>query len=215
MNALDLFAQPAWRHLVFALLHTLWQGAVLALLLVAALRWVSVRHPQARYLLTLAAQFAVLLAGLATWAILEYQPPRPLPVRHAPLTAVGSGAVLPQARPAITGGAPEESCAKALRLGAGGGLGLAGGRGHHAGAHDRLGAGGRPPDARAAGPGSGSPRPGGTPPARDRHPLSCPGGVLRGQPRAVRARPGLADDRAPDRLRDRPAGRRVAGDPRP
>ena len=31
MNALDLFAQPGWRHLVFALLHTLWQGAVLAL----------------------------------------------------------------------------------------------------------------------------------------------------------------------------------------
>ncbi len=77
MNALSLFfAQPSWRHLVFALLHTLWQGAVLAILLAVVLRRVSVRRPRARYTLALAAQFGVLLAGLVTWGILEYEPAR-------------------------------------------------------------------------------------------------------------------------------------------
>ncbi|WP_406700749.1 M56 family metallopeptidase [Singulisphaera sp. Ch08] len=108
MNALDLFEQPAWRHLVFALSHTLWQGAVLALLLVAALRRVSVRHPEARYLLALATQFGVLFTGLATWAVLESQPPRPLPVRHAPFAVVGDRSVLPQSPPAIKGEASAE-----------------------------------------------------------------------------------------------------------
>lgn len=109
MNPLDLFAQPVWRHLVFALLHTLWQGAVLALLLVLALRWVSVRHPHARYLLALTAQFAVLPAGLATWAVLEYPPTRPQPLPLAARSAQSPAVVLPQAEPAIMAGTPEEA----------------------------------------------------------------------------------------------------------
>ncbi|SIO01851.1 Signal transducer regulating beta-lactamase production, contains metallopeptidase domain [Singulisphaera sp. GP187] len=102
-HALARFAEPAWRHLVFALLHTLWQAAVLALLLVVALRWVSVRRSQARYLMALVAQFAVLLAGLATWAVLEYQPTLPPSVRPVPLAADRAGALAPRVRPAIIG----------------------------------------------------------------------------------------------------------------
>jgi hypothetical protein len=30
MNVLNVFANRAWQHLVIALLHTLWQGALLA-----------------------------------------------------------------------------------------------------------------------------------------------------------------------------------------
>lgn len=107
MSVFDHFAQPAWRHLVFALLHTLWQGAVLALLLVLTLRWISVRHPQVRYVLALAAQFAVLVAGLATWAVLEYQPPRPLPVSGATVPAVDTGVTALPPRPTLSQGTPE------------------------------------------------------------------------------------------------------------
>jgi hypothetical protein len=74
MDILELFSGRAWQHLITALLHTIWQGAVLALLLSAALGRLPARRPEARYLLSLTAQFAILLAGLGTWSILEYEP---------------------------------------------------------------------------------------------------------------------------------------------
>jgi beta-lactamase regulating signal transducer with metallopeptidase domain len=69
---LDVFANRAWQHLVIALLHTLWQGALLALLMSFALRKIPARHHDARYGLALAAQFGLLLAGLITWSVLDH-----------------------------------------------------------------------------------------------------------------------------------------------
>ena len=36
MNVFDVFGQPVWRQLVFALLHTVWQGGLIALATAAA-----------------------------------------------------------------------------------------------------------------------------------------------------------------------------------
>ncbi len=71
MSALRIFEDPSWRSLVAALLHTLWQGAVVALLLAFALRRLRADRQETRYLLALAAQFGVLVAGLATWSWLD------------------------------------------------------------------------------------------------------------------------------------------------
>jgi beta-lactamase regulating signal transducer with metallopeptidase domain len=76
MDILEVFSTRAWQHLIAALLHTLWQGAILALLLSIALRKLPAYRHDARYLLALTAQFGVLLAGLLTWSVLEYQPVR-------------------------------------------------------------------------------------------------------------------------------------------
>src|SRR5579885_1367951 len=77
MSILEWFSNRTWEHLIAALLHTLWQGALLAALLAVAVRRLPASRPDARYLVALAAQFGVLLAGLVTWSVLEYRPAYP------------------------------------------------------------------------------------------------------------------------------------------
>jgi beta-lactamase regulating signal transducer with metallopeptidase domain len=89
MDIVGIFTGRAWQSLVAALLHTLWQGAILATLLAAALRSLPSYRPGTRYLLALAAQFVVLLAGLLTWSVLEYRPARPGPWTMATAGPVG------------------------------------------------------------------------------------------------------------------------------
>ncbi len=71
---LEFLSDRAWHDLVVALLHTLWQGAIVALLAVAVLRRIPAARPEARYALAVSSQFAVLALGLATWSILGYEP---------------------------------------------------------------------------------------------------------------------------------------------
>jgi beta-lactamase regulating signal transducer with metallopeptidase domain len=71
MKVLELLANSTWEHLVLALLHTLWQGAAIATGMSVVLARLPARGARARYLIALAAQFAVLVAGLATWSLLE------------------------------------------------------------------------------------------------------------------------------------------------
>ena len=81
---LQWLTSPEWANVVKALLHTLWQGAVIAVLLGFALRRLA--NPVARYRCSLAALGGVMLAGLVTWAVLN----RPLPqsISHASALAV-------------------------------------------------------------------------------------------------------------------------------
>lgn len=79
MNWLHVLTQPVWRSLVLSLLHTLWQGGVMALLVYIILRGTSARRHNARYVAALAAQCGVLLAGLTTWAVLNAPDTRPTP----------------------------------------------------------------------------------------------------------------------------------------
>ena len=99
-TVLGFLSDRAWHDLVVALLHTLWQGAVVSLLLAAALRRIPASRPEARYLLAVSSQFAVLALGLGTWSILGYEPSpriadappieaRSIPEGAIPFTAAG------------------------------------------------------------------------------------------------------------------------------
>lgn len=71
MTGLSIFAGPVWQNLVFALIHTLWQGALLALLVHFALGRIAAGRHNARYAFAMGGQLGVLLAGLVTWAVLN------------------------------------------------------------------------------------------------------------------------------------------------
>ncbi len=74
MNALvDVLSSPAWRHLTVALLHSLWQGFLVALALAVVLRCVSVGRPTVRYAAAFGSLLCVFLGVLLTWAILDRQ----------------------------------------------------------------------------------------------------------------------------------------------
>lgn len=81
---LQWVAAPEWAHAVRALLHTLWQGALAALILATILR--STRDPAARYRCSLGALGALLFAGVLTWAVLA-TPIRRTPSEIAPAPA--------------------------------------------------------------------------------------------------------------------------------
>jgi len=66
---LQWLTSAEWTHIVKALLHTLWQGAVIAVGLGFTLRQLG--NPVARYRLSLAALGGVMFAGLITWAVLN------------------------------------------------------------------------------------------------------------------------------------------------
>ena len=68
---LGFLGSSAMLHLVSALLHTLWQGLIIAGLLFVALRLLPARHARVRYALTVAALALTVLAGLVTWAALD------------------------------------------------------------------------------------------------------------------------------------------------
>jgi len=90
---LEFLTAPVWERLVHALLHTLWEGGLLALLLGQVLR--RTRDPFWRYRFAFGSLTLLVLAGLVTWAALQ-------PVAHAgpPVSSPDSqlsAAVLPAA----------------------------------------------------------------------------------------------------------------------
>jgi beta-lactamase regulating signal transducer with metallopeptidase domain/type II secretory pathway component GspD/PulD (secretin) len=66
---LQWLASPEWGHVVQTLLHTVWQGAAIAVLLGLGLRRMD--NPATRYRCSLAAMAGVLLAGMVTWSVLN------------------------------------------------------------------------------------------------------------------------------------------------
>jgi beta-lactamase regulating signal transducer with metallopeptidase domain len=74
MNAIvDALSGPTWQHLALALLHTLWQGLAAAALLWLLLRRIGGDRPNARYWAAFSILAGLLLCGLTTWAVLDYQ----------------------------------------------------------------------------------------------------------------------------------------------
>lgn len=78
MNVLSTFATEDWQTLASSLLHTLWLGAVAAIVLAGLLRWIPTSRPQTRYAVSLSSLAFVLLAGFITWAWLDHRQ------QHAP-----------------------------------------------------------------------------------------------------------------------------------
>lgn len=60
---------PEWAHVVAALLHSLWQGAIVALVLAVLMRRLT--NPLTRYRCALSALGVVGIAGIITWAVLN------------------------------------------------------------------------------------------------------------------------------------------------
>jgi len=97
---LQWLAAPEWARLVQALLHTLWQGALFAVLLGQVLR--RTRDPAWRYRSALAALAAILLSGLITWAALM---PAAAP-RNDPASVPALTVAAPAVPPAVSEQAP-------------------------------------------------------------------------------------------------------------
>ena len=73
-SILNIFEHDVAIHLVTALLHTLWQGVLIAAALYAVLRFTPARRPIIRYLLSLTALVMIVVAGFVTWGVLEIEP---------------------------------------------------------------------------------------------------------------------------------------------
>lgn len=71
-----------WTHIVGALLHSLWQGVILAVALALALRRLA--NPVTRYRCALGALGLLLIANLITWAVLNAPQPGTLNATPAP-----------------------------------------------------------------------------------------------------------------------------------
>lgn len=69
---IDPVARWPWRTLVLAMLHTLWQGALLAGVLWVALRWMPARLARRRYLTAVMALVTVVACGMFTWSLLDH-----------------------------------------------------------------------------------------------------------------------------------------------
>ena len=61
-------------NLLTALLHSLWQGLVIAGLLLLFLKSKAAKDANVRYIAGLIALTAIVLCGLFTWAVLDYEP---------------------------------------------------------------------------------------------------------------------------------------------
>src|SRR5262245_35619541 len=72
MSLVELLGHPAARLLTTALLHFLWQGLAVAVLLFAAVELLRIRAANARYACSLAALFVMLFCPLATVAWLSW-----------------------------------------------------------------------------------------------------------------------------------------------
>ncbi len=70
---------PHWDNLIQALAHSLWQGALISLLLLLALRTINVRRPDFRYGLSCLALLAILSAAASTYGLLEFRNSLPAP----------------------------------------------------------------------------------------------------------------------------------------
>src|SRR5450756_21779 len=66
---LHWFTSPEWAQIVKTLLHSLWQGALIALALAVFMRRLA--NPVSRYRCSLAALACVVVAGIITWAVIS------------------------------------------------------------------------------------------------------------------------------------------------
>lgn len=98
---MSLLQGSTCQHLVGALLHTLWQGLVLGAILYGVLRRLSARHARFRYGFALLTLCLVVLAGLLTWAVLDYQP-RVAPVSSESVVTSVSESVSSSPEPSLS-----------------------------------------------------------------------------------------------------------------
>ncbi len=62
--------------LVLVLVHSLWQGILIACLVSIALRWLPARRAESRYVTSIAGLGLIVLSALVTWSVLTLEPPQ-------------------------------------------------------------------------------------------------------------------------------------------
>ncbi len=71
---IDFLSNESCANLALALLHSLWQGALVGLVLFGLLKMLPARVSRLRYSASLLAQFSIVFVCLVTWSFLNYQP---------------------------------------------------------------------------------------------------------------------------------------------
>ncbi len=104
MWPLDLLSEPVWQRVTWTLLHLLWQGLLVAVLLAAVLWLFRVRRAEARYALCLTAMAAMAGCLPVTFAVLQFGAGSATAER-GPVAAQPSSATAPRS-PAVTPRSP-------------------------------------------------------------------------------------------------------------
>ncbi len=81
---LHWLTSPEWTHVIGALLHSLWQGAIIAIALAVLMRRFA--NPATRYRCALVTLGLVVIAGIVTWAVLNTPKPAISVTPHIPVT---------------------------------------------------------------------------------------------------------------------------------
>ena len=71
---IDFLSHESCTNLALALLHSLWQGTIIGMVLFALLKTLPARVSRLRYGASLLAQFSMVFVCLVTWSFLNYQP---------------------------------------------------------------------------------------------------------------------------------------------
>ena len=71
MTLLEVLQQPVWQQFTLTLLHFLWQGVMVAAILVVVLGWCDARRTRARYGLCLVAMLVMAACPVLTFAVLR------------------------------------------------------------------------------------------------------------------------------------------------
>jgi hypothetical protein len=69
---MQLLQSPTFLHFVHALLHSLWQAPLLALLLIGFLRFIPADRANLRYLLSLSFLLLTLFTTCITWSLFNH-----------------------------------------------------------------------------------------------------------------------------------------------
>ena len=103
MSLLNLFDNPIWHRWALTLIHFLWQGSAIVLLLVLAMKSLRIRTAQGRYAAHLAALSLLLFSPLITFILIDPLPSLPtLAVTHIRLTTLESDDISPAQAPTNT-----------------------------------------------------------------------------------------------------------------
>lgn len=118
-NIITFCTSPTAQALAWTLIHTLWQSALVGVLLLLCLKQLKAERAQQRYLVSLGALGIIVLAGLLTFSVMTYEAPeRDSTAGNVPATGVASPVSGVPANPVDEAAAPLPVSSEAAPLSA-------------------------------------------------------------------------------------------------
>ena len=71
MNIIEYLSQPLWQRLAITLIHFLWQGLVVILLVLAFVKFFKAKHGNARYFIYLTGFLVMIACPIITFIIMD------------------------------------------------------------------------------------------------------------------------------------------------